>query len=88
MTIPEDAIEAAAAVILPYVDDDHFNLRGLAGATLEAAALHMGGAGSGSVWLEGYMAGREDERKSQNRAASGDFLRFDEVAPNPYEEQK
>jgi len=39
--IPAEAVEAAAAVILPYVDDDHFNLRGLAGAALEAAAPHM-----------------------------------------------
>ena len=41
MVIPEEAVQAVHAVILPYVDDEHFDLSAVARAALEAAAPHM-----------------------------------------------
>ena len=39
--IPDEAVEAARTVILPYVDDDHFDLNAVARLALEAAAPHL-----------------------------------------------
>lgn len=39
--ISAEAVEAARQVVLPYVDDDHFDLDAVLRAALEAAAPHM-----------------------------------------------
>jgi len=41
-----------------------------------------------NVWLDGYKAGRADAERGQTLERAGDFLRFDELAPNPYEAAK
>ncbi len=55
--IPADAVEAARGVLLPYVDDEHFDLSDVARAALEAAAPYMLKQG----WDEGYKAGLFDK---------------------------
>lgn len=39
--IPAQAVEAVRAIILPYVDDEHFDLNAVSRAALEAAAHHI-----------------------------------------------
>jgi len=37
-----------------------------------------------AIWLEGYKAGARDADKDHALSKQGDFLRFDELEPNPY----
>ena len=37
-----------------------------------------------AIWLEGYKAGARDADKDHALRKQGEFLRFDELEPNPH----
>jgi hypothetical protein len=53
VTISDEAVEAAARTLRPYMDDDHFDLDAVARAALETAAPFI----AAQAWDEGLAKG-------------------------------
>jgi hypothetical protein len=73
VTISDEAVEAAARTLRPYMDDDHFDLDAVARAALETAAPFI----AAQAWDEGNEAGF-------NECSTEEYPEYYQPATNPY----